>query len=73
MKVVSLKRNLTEIHKSNGDVILVSYSTPVAASTLDGFIRTKEYYSKTTSGHINKWIDDRKVEYVEQSVLDGML
>ena len=73
MKVVSLKRNLTEIHKANGNVVLVSCSTPVAASTPDGFIRTNKYYSKTTTAHINKWLGGRNAESVDQSVLDGML
>lgn len=35
--------------------VLFSYETPVAAVNRDGYFRTEEFFSVTTSQHINKW------------------
>jgi hypothetical protein len=44
-----------EIEKSNGDRVLVSYSTPVAAVVNGVLYRTDCNYSNTTSRHISAW------------------
>ena len=73
-KVKNIGSNQTEIHKADGAVILVSYSTPVAAQLAGGgFVRTAEKFSNTTTRHINKWLSGINAEEVPQSQLDSML
>ena len=67
----------TEIGTSRA-TILVSYNTPVAAFILGrGYVRTSQYYSVTTSKHINQWLKSKnaidKCEIVPQAELDGLL
>ena len=54
---------------------LYSYETLVAVEKKDTGLLfvTDEWYSQTTSKHINKWIDGRKSLTVSQSTLDGLL
>lgn len=73
MKLKPIGPNQTVLELSDGTVILFSYSTPVAASTDDGFIRTKKYYGVTTSKHIRRWLDGRAAQEVEQSTLDNLV
>ena len=62
---------------NNGVQVLVSYSTPVAAylpyGDGSGYVRTETYYSKTTSRHINAWLENVATEKVNQSVLDKLI
>lgn len=67
----------TEIGTSHATV-LVSYSTPVAAFVLGrGYIRTADFYSVTTSKHINQWLRSKsaldRCETVPQAELDALL
>jgi hypothetical protein len=56
-KVKSIGSNQTEVHKDDGTVVLVSYETPVACFISgEGYYKTSEHYSKTTSRHINQWL-----------------
>ena len=55
MKIKTIQANMTELTLANGDRVLFSYETPVAAFTADGFMRSKKNWSKTTTKHINKW------------------
>lgn len=73
MKLKPIGSNQTELELNGGTIIFFSYSTPVAASTDDGFIRTKKHYSVTTSQHISRWLNGRKAEEVDQSVLDNLI
>ena len=51
--------------------ILYSYTTPVAALVPgQGYLRTNKYYSKTTSGHINKWLVGVLASVVSQAEID---
>jgi hypothetical protein len=73
MKVNSIGPNQTEIVKSNGDTILVSYSTPVAAVTDLGTFRTSKKWSNTTSRHINAWLDGAEAQEKPQEFFDNLL
>ena len=53
--------------------ILVSYETPVAAHTMFGFIKTSKKWSKTTSQHINKWLDGAVAEERPQKHFHDLL
>jgi hypothetical protein len=53
--------------------VFFSYKTAVAAFVPGrGYLRTAESHSRTTTAHINKWIDGDSTE-VPQAELDAML
>lgn len=57
MKINNVGSNMTELSTNSGAVILFSYSTPVAAMLPSGqCVKTSEWYSQTTTRHINKWL-----------------
>lgn len=48
---------MKELYKQDGTTILISYQTPVAVKTWrDDFVVTDKFFSKTTSEHINHWL-----------------
>ena len=79
MKLVPIKANQTELHLNDGTVVLFSYKTPVAGFTPDvGFFRTEEFFSTTTSRHINNYLrgeglNPEEVEKVPQSQIDTVV
>ena len=80
MKLTPIASNQTLIEQSNGTEVLFSYRTPVAGYHPDlGYVRTKQYYSPTTSKHINKYLFKSSptlsitFKEVEQEVIDCLL
>jgi hypothetical protein len=72
MKLKTIGSNQTEVI-INGNTILFSYNTPVAACLAEGgFIRTSKKWSVTTSKHIVAWLNKANAKEVEQSVLDNL-
>ena len=79
MKVKSIGSNKTEIELRDL-LILISYETPVAAIRFEGklnlrrdrsgAIRTEEYFSNTTSKHINTWLRDHGYEPSKVGTMD---
>ena len=72
MQLTQIAPNQTEIETSQAR-ILFSYRTPVAAYIFgEGFVKTEQYWSVTTSKHINKWgaKDGKKVP---QARLDSLV
>ena len=58
MKVKSIGANKTELELRNLQ-LLISYETPVCLIRYPGgAIKTSEYFSVTTSKHINIWLRD---------------
>ena len=55
--------------------ILFSYKTPVAYidNKTGQAYQTSKKWSRTTSKHINKWLDGQQSGLVDQSVLDSIL
>ena len=84
MQLTPLAPNMTEVETDLGRV-LFSYRTPVAAYVYalypygkdgfrGGFVRTKKWWSVTTSRHINKWLPENgTVKEVEQTYLDNFV
>ena len=64
--------NVTELHMNNGDIVLFSYQTPVAAQTDNGFVRTDVKYSVTTSKHNTRWLDGITAKTVPQTEIDAL-
>jgi hypothetical protein len=57
MRIMPAGNNMTELESVDGTTVLFSYTTPVAAFAPGvGFIKTEEFFSVTTTKHINKWI-----------------
>ncbi len=73
MKLKTIAANQTEITLPSGAVVFFSYNTPVAAQLAQGgFVRTAQKWSKTTSRHINQWLDGANAVEVPQAELDAM-
>ena len=75
MLLTPIASNMTEIETDSARV-LFSYRTPVAAFIFgEGFVRTDQFWSVTTSRHINKWIGDtdRPIKQVAQTYLDKLV
>ena len=71
MKLKQLAPNQTEI-ELNGATIFFSYATPVAACKDGQFYQTEEFHSKTTSKHINAWLEGRSAKKVPQAFLNNL-
>ena len=74
MKLTPIAANQNEVTINDGTQIFFSYRTPVAAYLPEkGYVRTERFWSKTTSRHINKWLQGvNNVSEVSQAVLDNL-
>jgi hypothetical protein len=74
VKLRNIGSNMTEVENSRA-TILISYETPVAAVLKDGsgFIRIEHSPSKTTSKHINKWLQGANANVATQEQLDALM
>ena len=58
MKLTPIAANRNVISYNDGTEVFFSYSTPVAGySTELGYVKTEQWYSSTTTRHINKYLD----------------
>tara|TARA_B100001175_G_scaffold6578_1_gene5112 strand:- start:847 stop:1080 length:234 start_codon:yes stop_codon:yes gene_type:complete len=67
MKLTPIAANQTEVETADARIFF-SYRTPVAAYVFGrGFVRSEDFFSVTTSRHINKWIGtDSKTDTTEK-------
>ena len=65
MKITNPSANVT-ILTTDKATILFSYGVPVAANFAGAFHRTNKFWSKTTSKHINAWLDGAKAHEKDQ-------
>ena len=78
MQLTPIASNMTEIETSEAR-ILFSYRTPVAAYIFgEGYVKTDQFWSVTTSRHINKWLKDGhgdlpQFKEVPQARLDNLV
>lgn len=54
-------------------VIFFSYSTPVCAAVRGKYFVTKTKFSRTTSKHINQFLDGRDAEEKDQEFFDNLV
>ena len=80
MKLQQIAANRTVVTFPNYVEVFFSYNTPVAGYSPElGYVRTKKYYSQTTSRHINKYLDlkgnnlDVHFTSVDQEVIDNLV
>lgn len=73
MKVKNVGSNMTELQLDDVHV-LFSYETPVAACIFgEGYVRTAQWYSQTTTRHINKWLEGVDAPEVPQATIDALV
>ena len=74
MQLTPIAANQTELSFNNGAQVFFSYKTPVTAyCPSKGYIRTANWYSSTTTRHINKWLEGVNANEVDQAVLDNLV
>ena len=78
MKLQSIATNRTVLIFNNGTTeIFFSYETPVAGySDKLGYVKTDQWYSSTTTRHINKYLSGvlpENITIVNQSVINDLL
>ena len=73
MKLTSIAANRTVLSYPNGSEVFFSYSTPVAGySPSNGYFKTDQWYSSTTTRHINKYLDNNKATEVSQETINQL-
>ena len=73
MKLTSIANNRTMLSYPNGTEVFFSYSTPVAGYTPElGHIKTEQWYSSTTTRHINKYLDNVNASIVPQQTINEL-
>ena len=79
MKLTSIAANRTVLSYPNGAEVFFSYSTPVAGYSNElGYVKTEQWYSSTTTRHINKYLAannhnlDCTFESVSQHVINNL-
>jgi hypothetical protein len=73
MNLNPIATNMTELSFQDGTKVLFSYKTPVAAIVNGTYVRTSKKWSRTTSKHINKWLDGINAEEAEQQFFDTLI
>tara|TARA_Y100001963_G_C6523536_1_gene327763 strand:+ start:96 stop:341 length:246 start_codon:yes stop_codon:yes gene_type:complete len=74
MKLKPIAANQNVISYPNGSEIFFSYQTPVAGySPANGYFKTKEWYSTTTTRHINKYLPCKDVAELDQETINNLL
>lgn len=72
-KIDVIKSNMTVLYTDNF-TILYSYNTPVACYELEtgNYYKTLQFHSKTTSKHINQWLNGKFAVTNPQSWFDNL-
>ena len=74
MKLHSFAVNRTLLSFDDGTEVFFSYSTPVAGYKPNiGYVKTNQWYSSTTTRHINKYLDDNFALNVEQDTINNLI
>ena len=78
MKLTPIAANRNVISYNNGSEVFFSYSTPVAGYCPDkGYLRTEQWYSSTTTKHINKYLagvaKDKRFTEVSQETINNLV
>ena len=73
MKLNPVGSNMNEV-EVNGKSVLFSYKTPVAGYDDQGAFRSEDWFSMTTTKHINKHLGGKDVgRKVSQSYIEGLV
>ena len=73
MKLNPVGSNMNEV-EVNGKSVLFSYKTPVAGYDDQGAFRSEDWFSMTTTKHINNYLGGKDVgRKVSQSYIEGLV
>ena len=73
LNLKSIGSNMTELEVGNTS-ILFSYQTPVAGYDDQGAFRSNDWFSMTTTKHINKYLGGKDVgREVDQSYIESLV
>jgi hypothetical protein len=77
MYINRISPNETEVHfnkrlvdETKRTTFFFSYDTPVAAKVGTAYYRTEETFSRTTAGHLDRWLEGVQYEVQPQSWFD---
>ena len=74
MELTQIASKQTLVTFPNYTEVFFSYKTPVAGYHPDlGYVKTKQYYSQTTTRHINNWVEGVTAKEVKQEILDNLV
>jgi len=77
MKLKQLGSNMTVLTLNNGTEVLFSYETPVAGFSGTSYdytyFRTDQKWSKTTTRHINQYLNRQYAATIAQSEINAMV
>ena len=78
MQLHSFATNRTLLTFDDGTEVFFSYETPVAGYSNNlGYVKTKSWYSSTTTRHVNKYLGDKllgdTVSEVDQDVINKLV
>lgn len=73
LNITKVGSNMSEL-EVGGKSILFSYQTPVAGWDDQGAFRSEDFFSVTTSKHINKYLGGKDIgRKVPQSYIEGLV
>jgi len=73
LNIKNIGSNMSEL-EVGGKSILFSYQTPVAGYDDQGAFRSEDFFSVTTSKHINKYLGGKDVgRTVPQTYIEGLV
>ena len=77
MKIKQIGSNMTVLTLNNGTEVLFSYETPVAGfsgtSYAYRYFKTDEKWSKTTTRHVNKYLNGQDAAILGQWEINEMV
>ena len=73
MKLTPIAANRNIVTFNDGTEVFFSYSTPVAGFSPElGYVKTSEWYSSTTTRHINKYLENIPADEVPQEIINSL-
>ena len=73
MQLKQLGTNQTLVNYNDGTEVFFSYETPVAGfHEALGYVKTANWYSSTTTRHINKYLGVIKADEVPQEIINSL-
>jgi hypothetical protein len=74
MKLYPQNTNSVMVEFKNGIQVLFSYQTPVAAFIPgEGYLRSSNKFSNTTTRHINAWMGKESTKTIDQHKLESIV
>ena len=73
MKLTPIAANRNVVTFNDGTEVFFSYETPVAGYSNElGYVKTEQWYSSTTTRHINKYLNNIEASTVPQQTINEL-